>query len=185
MASNKFVLLGCAVLLVMSSGCSGTATGRVALRPDGTPGPEKCPEKALEAMNYLRMFVGEGGWVQLDANQSRARTITLYDGPLESVLDDNIGLLEAPARLYGRVWTGGPQPVIRYYAAQPVKGGNRIPSARWPGSGSGSSGSGPSRSPGRPSSIPPARASLSWTSSGNTASRAATPFSQRRFRRQS
>jgi hypothetical protein len=127
MASNKFALLGCAVLLVMSSGCPGTATGGVALRPDGTPGPEKCPEKALEAMNYLRMFVGEGGWVQLDANQSRARTITLHDGPIESVLDDNIGLLEAPARLYGRVWTGGPQPVIRYYAAQPMKGGNRIP----------------------------------------------------------
>lgn len=126
MASNTFALVGCAVLLVVCSGCPGTATGEVALRPDGTPGSEKCPEKALEAMNYLRLFVGEGGWVRLDANQSRA-PITLYDGPIESVLDDNIGLLESPARLYGRVWTAGPQPVIRYYAAQPMNGGNRIP----------------------------------------------------------
>lgn len=78
-------------------------------------------------MNYLKMFVGEGGWVQLDANQSRAPTITLYDGPIESVLNDNLGLLEAPTRLYGQVWTGGPQPVIRYYAAQPVGGGRQIP----------------------------------------------------------
>ncbi|MBZ4421252.1 hypothetical protein [Myxococcus sp. RHSTA-1-4] len=127
MAFNKFALLGCAVLLVMSSGCPGTATGGVALRPDGTPGPEKCPEKAREAMNYLRLFVGESAWVQLDANQTRARPITLYDGPIESVLDENLGLLEAPARLYGQVWTGGPQVVIRYYAAHPLKGGDQVP----------------------------------------------------------
>jgi hypothetical protein len=127
MAFNKFALLGCAALLLLSPGCPGTATGGVSLRPDGTPGPEKCPEKALEAMNYLQMFVGVAGWVQLDANQSRAWTITLYDGPIESVLDDRLGLLEAPARLYGQVWTGGPQPVIRYCAAHSVNGGNRIP----------------------------------------------------------
>jgi len=127
MASNKFALLGCAVLLMTSSGCPGTATGGVSLRPDGSPGPEKCPEKAREAMNYLRMFVGEAAWVQLDANQTRAHPITLYDGNIESVLDENLGLLEAPARLYGRVWTGGPQVVIRYYAAQPLKGGDQVP----------------------------------------------------------
>ncbi|XXF78915.1 hypothetical protein P2318_03910 [Myxococcaceae bacterium GXIMD 01537] len=127
MASNKFMLLGCAVLLVMSSGCPGTATGGVSLRPDGTPGPEKCPEDAKKAMNYLRMFVGEAAWVQLDANQTRAYPITLYDGPIESVLTENLGLLEAPTRLYGQVWTGGPQAVIRYYAAQPMKGGDQVP----------------------------------------------------------
>lgn len=77
-------------------------------------------------MNYLRMFVGEAAWVQIDANQS-SEPITLYDGPLESMLEDNLGLLEAPSRLYGRVWTSGPQVVIRYYEAQPVKGGNKIP----------------------------------------------------------
>ncbi|QDE69319.1 hypothetical protein [Myxococcus xanthus] len=127
MASDKFALLGCVVLLVTSTGCPGSATGGVAVRPDGSPGPQACPEKAREAMNYLRMFVGEAAWAQLDANQTRARPITLYDGNIESVLEENIGLLEAPARLYGRVWTGGPQVVIRYYAAQPVKGGAPVP----------------------------------------------------------
>ncbi|QRK11750.1 hypothetical protein JQX13_17750 [Archangium violaceum] len=127
MASNKLALLVCAVLLVMSSGCPGTATGRVSLRADGSPGPEKCPAESLKAMNYLRMFVGESAWVQLDANQSRAYPITLYEGNIESILEENLGLLEAPARLYGRVWTSGPQAVIRYYAAQPMDGGEQVP----------------------------------------------------------
>jgi hypothetical protein len=78
-------------------------------------------------MNYLRMFVGESAWIQLDANQNSAESITLYDGPIESVLDDDLGLIEAPSRLYGRVWTSGPQAVIRYYAAQPVRGGDQVP----------------------------------------------------------
>ncbi|WIG97834.1 hypothetical protein [Myxococcus sp. SDU36] len=127
MASTKFALLGCAVVLVVSSGCPGSATGGVSIRPDGSPGPQACPEKSREVMNYLRMFVGESAWVQLDANQTRARPITLYDGNIESVLDENLGLLEAPARLYGRVWTGGPQVVIRYHAAQPMNGGDQVP----------------------------------------------------------
>jgi hypothetical protein len=125
--NRKPALLGCAAILVLSSGCPRAGPGGVALRPDGTPGPEKCPEKALEAMEYLKLFVGTSGWVQLDANQSRARTITLYDGPIESVIDGNLGLLDAPTRLYGQVWTGGPQPVIRYYAAKPMGGGRPIP----------------------------------------------------------
>lgn len=126
MASNKLALLSCVALLVVSSGCPGTATGGVSLRPNGTPGPQECSEKAKEAMNYLRMFVGEAAWVEIDVNQS-SHPITLYDGPIESMLEDNLGLLEAPSRLYGWVWTGGPQVVIRYYEAQPVKGGNKIP----------------------------------------------------------
>lgn len=79
-------------------------------------------------MDYLRMFVGEAAFAELDVNQSSARgEVTLHEGPVESMLEDNLGLLEAPARLYGRVWTTGAQVVIRYYEAQPVKGGNRIP----------------------------------------------------------
>jgi hypothetical protein len=124
MRSNGIAHLICVILLVMVTGCT---TGGVSLRPDGTPGPEECPEKAREAMEYLRMFVGESAWVQLDANQSRAAPITLYEGPIESVLDEDLGLLEAPARLYGQVWTGGPQAVIRYYEAQPVRGGRKVP----------------------------------------------------------
>jgi len=127
MSSKPFVLLGCVFLLVMSSGCPGTATGGVSLRPDGTPGPEECPAEARKAMRYVRMFVGESAWVQLDANQTRTHPITLYEGNIESVLEEDLGLIEAPARLYGRVWTSGPQAIIRYYAAQPVKGGDQVP----------------------------------------------------------
>ena len=96
------------------------------MRPDGTPGPQKCPEEARKAMNYLRMFVGASAWVQIDANQSSG-PITLYDGPIESQIEDDLGLLEAPARLYGWVWTGGSQPVIRYYEAHPLTGGDKVP----------------------------------------------------------
>ncbi|MFL5350805.1 MAG: serine/threonine protein kinase [Hyalangium sp.] len=117
----------CGALLLMTSvGCPATGTGRVALRPDGTPGHEECPEEALKAMRYLQISVGDGGLVTLDVNQTDTTPVTLYEGPVESMLDENLGPLEPPTRLYGRVWTGGPQVVIRYYAAQPP-GGNRVP----------------------------------------------------------
>lgn len=35
MAFDKFALLGCAAVVLMSSGCPGSATGGVSLRPDG------------------------------------------------------------------------------------------------------------------------------------------------------
>lgn len=78
-------------------------------------------------MRYLRLFVGESAWVELDANQSLSDSVTLYEGPIESILEDDLGLLDAPARLYGRVWTSGPQAVIRYYEAQPLDGGDKVP----------------------------------------------------------
>lgn len=115
-----------ALLLAVCAGCPATGTGRVALRPDGTPGPEPCPEEALKAMRYLRLFVGDGSLVELDANQTDTSPITLYDGPIESMLDEDLGPLESPTRLYGQVWTAGPQVVIRYYAAHPP-GGDRVP----------------------------------------------------------
>ncbi|MFP2927095.1 hypothetical protein ACLESO_18215 [Pyxidicoccus sp. 3LG] len=121
----RLALLCCAALLLTSVGC--TTAGGVALRVDGTPGPEECPEKALQAMRLIRLFVGESAWVELDANQGMTDVITLYEGPIESVLDDDLGPLFAPARLYGRVWTSGPQAVIRYYEAQPLDGGDKVP----------------------------------------------------------
>ncbi|RKH82017.1 hypothetical protein D7Y21_29300 [Corallococcus sp. AB045] len=126
MTSRRYVLVAWMGLLVLHPGCA-TTPGDVRLRADGTPMSEKCPEKSLEVMRYLQLYVGEAAWVQLDANQSRAETITLYDGPIESVLDEDIGTLESPLRLYGRVWTGGAQPVIRYYEAQFLKGKDRVP----------------------------------------------------------
>jgi hypothetical protein len=68
------------------------------------------------------MHVSDSGGVQLDANQIDASPITLYDGPVESFLDSSLGLLDPGTRLYGRVWTSGPQVVVRYYEAKPPDG---------------------------------------------------------------
>ncbi|MCY1017863.1 serine/threonine protein kinase [Pyxidicoccus sp. MSG2] len=121
MRHKPFALLCCATLLVTASGCPGTATGGVTLRPDGSPGPEKCPEKALETMRILRLYVGDSARVELDVNQDDTSPITLYEGPIESMVDEDFGPFESPTRLYGRVWTEGPQVVIRYYEAHPPR----------------------------------------------------------------
>jgi hypothetical protein len=113
-----------ALLLFVTSACN--TAGGVSLRPDGTPGPQECPEEALKAMRYMRLRVGDSALVELDANQVRSRRITLYDGPIESMLKEDFGTLEGPTRLYGQVWTSGPQVVIRYYEAHPPDG-EKIP----------------------------------------------------------
>lgn len=126
MSVNTRARLLCIVLSALFSGCVSAGPGNVALRPDGTPGPEPCPEEALKAMRYLRLHVGDEAWVDLDANQDDVSPITLYDGPIESVLTDNLGLFEPATRLYGRVWTGGQQVAIRYYEAHPPDG-DKVP----------------------------------------------------------
>ncbi|HYI02594.1 DUF2381 family protein [Hyalangium sp.] len=40
------------------------------LRPDGSPRPEDCSDKARETMRILRMRVGDSADVDLDTNQS-------------------------------------------------------------------------------------------------------------------
>ncbi|RKH47196.1 serine/threonine protein kinase [Corallococcus sicarius] len=114
-----------AFVLALALGCT-TTQGGVGLRPDGTPRPEACPEDALQAMRILRLRVVDGANVELDINQDDVSPITLYDGPVESMLISSLGPLESPTRLYGRVWTEGPQVVVRYYAAHPPDG-DRIP----------------------------------------------------------
>jgi hypothetical protein len=112
-------LLFCSTgLLSILFGCA-TTPGNVPLRPDGTPGPEECSKEALQAMRILGLRVGDGSFVELDINQDDVSPITLYDGPIESMLTRALGPLEGTTRLYGRVWTGGPQVVIRYYEAHP------------------------------------------------------------------
>jgi hypothetical protein len=120
-------LLRAGFLLGLAAGCATTTPpppptppGRVALRSNGTPGPEPCPEEALKAMRYLRIGIGEGASIQLDLNQDRVPTVTLYDGPIESMLEEPLGRLGAGTRLYGQVWTRGPQVIIRYYSAQEI-----------------------------------------------------------------
>ncbi|REG35912.1 hypothetical protein ATI61_102286 [Archangium gephyra] len=119
MPMTKALFIGSVVLLGTSSGCMATNAGVVALRPDGTPGPQDCPEESKKAMRYMKLRVGDAAWVELDANQIKSKPITLYDGPIESMLKNDLGILEATTRLYGQVWTGGPQVVIRYYEAHP------------------------------------------------------------------
>ncbi|MFP2928498.1 serine/threonine protein kinase [Pyxidicoccus sp. 3LG] len=121
MSPPRTFLLLSAVLLGTSSACA-TTPGNVSLRPDGSPGAEDCSDKALETMRILRMRVGDSADVELDANQIDARPIMLFDGPVESYLNGSLGTLEAGTRLYGRVWTGGHQVVVRYYEARPVDG---------------------------------------------------------------
>jgi hypothetical protein len=117
MSTIKALLFSSGLLLATSLGC--TTTGGVSLRPDGTPGPQECPEEAKKAMRYMKMRVGDAAWVELDANQISSKRITLYDGPIESILKDDLGTLEATTRLYGQVWTAGPQVVVRWYEAHP------------------------------------------------------------------
>jgi len=118
MPMNQALWIAPVLLLLTSSGCT-TTSGGVALRPDGSPGPQECPEEAKKAMRYMKLRVGDAAWVELDANQIKSKPITLYDGPIESILDEDFGTLEATTRLYGQVWTAGPQVVIRYYEAHP------------------------------------------------------------------
>lgn len=121
MPPSKALFLLSVILLGTSFGCA-TTPGAVRLRPDGSPGPEDCSDKALETMRILRMRVGDSADVQLDANQIDARPIMIFDGPVESYLEGSLGKLEGGTRLYGWVWTGGHQVVVRYYEAHPVDG---------------------------------------------------------------
>jgi hypothetical protein len=73
-------------------------------------------------MRILNLRVGDSAIVDLDANQIDTSPITLYDGPVESVLNQSLGPLPPVTRLYGRVWTSGPQVVVRYYEAHPPDG---------------------------------------------------------------
>ena len=120
MALIHMPLVASVVLLCVCCGC--VTPGGVLFRPDGSPGPQDCPEKALEAMRILNLRVGDGSIVELDTNQTETSPITLYDGPVESMLNGSLGPLPPVTRLYGRVWTGGPQVVIRYYEAHPPDG---------------------------------------------------------------
>jgi len=117
MSTTKAHVRSLIVLLVTSVSC--TTTGGVSLRPDGTPGPQECPEEAKRVMEALNLHVGDTALVELDANQISSQRITLYDGPIESILLRDFGTLEATTRLYGQVWTAGPQVVVRWYEAHP------------------------------------------------------------------
>jgi len=115
------------IAFALLTGCAATP-GMVALKADGSPGPEPCPKKALETMAILRLHPGTSAWIQIDQNKVGQRDFTINDGPVESILEDALGstLLQGGTRVYGQVWTSGPDIVIRYYEARPLDPGGPL-----------------------------------------------------------
>lgn len=119
----------CALIAIpLLSGCVTPTPGMVGLKPDGSPGPEPCPKKALETMAILRLHPGIASWIDIDLNKVGQQDITVNDGPIESALQEPLGesVLLGGTRLYGRVWTSGPDVVIRYYEARPLDPGEPL-----------------------------------------------------------
>jgi hypothetical protein len=124
MHNLKGFLLSSIALLSAFFGC--TTGGGVWLRPDGSPGPQECPAEAKQTIRWMNLHAGDSTSVLLDAKQGGSQRIILYDGPVESFVWGDLGPLSGGSRLYGRVWTGGPHVVIRYYEALPSNG-EKIP----------------------------------------------------------
>ena len=130
----------CALLGAVAAGCPG-----VPLRPDGSPAEEKCPEGARAAMEAFRLAPGDSVTMDVDATRTEAGPVVIYDGPIESRTWLNMMDLPGHTRLYGRVWTGGPRVVIRYYSAR-LPDGRVIPFCAV----AADNGPGLPKSPGRP-----------------------------------
>jgi len=73
-------------------------------------------------MRLLRLRPGDSAFIEIDANQTAQTPVSLTDGPVESYLDEDLGTLPVTTRVYGRIWTGGPNVIIRYYEARPPDG---------------------------------------------------------------
>src|SRR5690242_5822139 len=86
--NNTTFVSAIALASCLGLGCTGSG---VSLRPDGSPGPQKCPDKALEAMKYLQLRPGDSSTAEIDANQSGQSPISLNDGPVESYLTEDLG----------------------------------------------------------------------------------------------
>jgi hypothetical protein len=115
------------LVVILGLACAHTP-GDVGSRPDGSPGPEPCPKAALDAMDLIRVHPGDSAWIDVDLNQQEQHNITVNDGPIEGQLQESLGgVLDATTRIYGKVWTSGPNVVIRYYEARPTDMGKAIP----------------------------------------------------------
>jgi hypothetical protein len=110
------------IALCLSVGCAG-----VSLRADGSPGPQDCPDGALEAMSIQQFRPGDYSVVVIDAHKEDQKPTLLKDGPVEGNLEYALGELPYGTRLYGRIWTSGPEVAIRYYEARSPDGDKRIP----------------------------------------------------------
>lgn len=89
-------------------------------------------------MDLIRLRPGDAAWINLDVNKVGQRDITVNDGPIESALEEPLGrILDTNTLLYGKVWTSGPDVVIRYYEALPPERGRVIPICAVPRLGNG------------------------------------------------
>jgi len=71
-------------------------------------------------MNLIGLHPGDGAWIDLDINKAGQHDITVNDGPIEGALQKPLGpILHTNTLLYGKVWTSGPDVVVRYYEALP------------------------------------------------------------------
>ena len=95
----------------------------VPLLPDGSPAPEPCPPNAKDVIRALGLRnPPAASLAQIDANQYRSKRLTLFSGPVESVLVDPLGPISEGSRFYGRIWVTKRGVVIRYYHAQMING---------------------------------------------------------------
>ncbi len=90
----------------------------VPVLPDGSPAPEPCSARAKEVMRALRLRVGVAAHAEIDANQFEREPLTVFSGPVESMITEPMGSLSAATRFYGWIWTTKRGVVIRYYHVQ-------------------------------------------------------------------
>ena len=69
-------------------------------------------------MRVLRLRPGAAVDVEIDANQVYREPLTIFAGPIESIVTHPMYRLDGGTRLYGWIWTTGRGVVIRYYRAQ-------------------------------------------------------------------
>lgn len=77
-------------------------------------------------MRALRLHVGDAARAEIDANQFQREPLTVFSGPVESIITEPMGGLSGGSRLYGWIWTAKRNVVIRYYRAQ-VPDGEALP----------------------------------------------------------
>ncbi len=95
----------------------------VPLLPDGSPAPEPCPPNAKDVMHALGFQNPPGqALAEIDASHFESQPLTVFSGPVESVLVERLGALSRGSRFYGRIWIAKRGVVIRYYHAQMIKG---------------------------------------------------------------
>lgn len=122
---NARSLLALLATTCMGGGCA-TISATVPLLPDGSPAPRPCPPGAIEAMRRLEIAEGEVTYGIADATQNRQIPARLMDGPVVGYTDTALGLIPERTKLYGDVWTTGPEVVIRYHEVQ-LPDGRRFP----------------------------------------------------------